>query len=432
VDLNLRHASARRASDLRGRRTSRYRSARRLAGLDALAGGDRGATRLRGDVGARGADPRLRLGAARLRGDVGACGTDGRLRARRLRWRPHVRAGGHRCAGGRLACGRRSDIAGPGGADTRGPTAALTVGALRRTASRRPTMITMRAPARAPVGRRPAVGVVAVVADPAPVPTGPVVTDPPGVGDPRVVVIPHDHQRRRRTPVVAPHAPVGVPEDERAVHVVVPAPGPVDPREGLDRLGVGVHVGHDHDLFAARHRLVADHLRRLLLEGVGEVLVLHVDVAVGVVGRRRVTGLVDLLLIGRARAVRGGRRRRLLLRLRLRAAGQRDERNEDAGDEGRSRYRHDSSVPCTKLRNNPGDPPAPPGDQTRASACAPGIPWCAPSELLCKRCSRRHPPALRCVNSPLMDRAPHASPFLISLAWRASNDVLTQAGAAVR
>lgn len=104
---------------------------------------------------------------------------------------------------------------------------------------------------------RQAVGVIAVHAHASPVPTGSVVPDAPGVGRPRVVVVPVDDQRRGRSVVVAP-APVVGPIHEVAVHVVVPATRPIHARERFDRIGIGVDVFDDDDFVARGQCLVAD------------------------------------------------------------------------------------------------------------------------------------------------------------------------------
>jgi hypothetical protein len=332
----VRHASARRIGVLPARLSRGDRCSRRLARFDATSGGrtagvDVRAHRVRLDRCATGLRRRL---------DVAASGRDRRL---------HRRATGLRTT-------TRADVTRTRSFDARGPATTTVVGWHRGPATRGSTRIAVGAVARSPVIRRPTVGMVAVVPDATPIPTSPVVPNAPRVRDPGIVVVPAHDQRRGRAPVVRPHAPIRIPKDERAVDVVVPAPGPVDAWEGLDRLGVGVHVGDDHDLLAARHRLVADHLHRLLLEGIREVLVLHVDVGVGVVGRWRVTDLIGLLLIRARRRWGIDRRRRLLPG--LGAPTQRNEREENAGDEKRSPLHHLPSVPRAPTRYNPDDPSA--------------------------------------------------------------------------
>jgi hypothetical protein len=116
--------------------------------------------------------------------------------------------------------------------------------------------------------------------DAAPVVAGAVEADAVVVGVPRVVVVPGVDERDRRTPVVTPAVVVAAVEDEVAVDVVVVAAAPVDRRIGLDRLGVGVHVGDDLDPIAAAQGLVADEVGNLL-GGLGDRLFgLDVDVLI--------------------------------------------------------------------------------------------------------------------------------------------------------
>jgi hypothetical protein len=446
VDLHLRDPSPGRAGDLgRGPGGRRNRGPRRLARLDPLRG-DRGAAGVdaracdrrgpprprRRDIGpsaayARGrACPRRRdIGpsAAHARGrsrprrrDVGAPAGDRRVRTRWLGRRLDIRAARDRSPA-RLRAAGRPDVTRACRVDARGPPAGPTpIGRGRGPAPRGPARIGVGTSAGPPVARRAPVGVIAVVPDATPVPAVPVVPDPPRVRDPWVVVVPDHDQRRRRAPVVAPVTPIGVPEHERAVDVVVPASGPIHPRVGLDRLGVGVNVVDDHDLLTGRHRLVADHLRRLLLrEGVGEGLVLDVHVGVGVVGgwqRARLVllaGLVGLLVVARlvgmpcvGRRLGGG----LLLPL---APGQRHEREEDARYQGRSLYRHVLSVPRAHGRYNPGDTPAPLGAQTGFCWGDGWIPGIERLRNLNKQRSKGEPIALQCVDSRLLARVSRLS-----------------------
>src|SRR5690606_19740881 len=114
-----------------------------------------------------------------------------------------------------LTVARRLDVAIARALDARGSAATPT--AARR--CRGPTTcgtaaICVGPPARPPILGWTAVGVIAVMANAAPIPASPVVPVAPAIADPRVVVIPGDDQRRWRTPVVAPRTPVGVPKDE--------------------------------------------------------------------------------------------------------------------------------------------------------------------------------------------------------------------------
>ncbi len=307
VHLHLRHACSRRAHRGDG-------CTRGLARLDAARVDRRAA-----GLGLRpnlvvGCDARrtaTRLGAAGL----GATGLStaglgrGHLGPRGRRSRGHLGVASHvrrRAARLLVAAGqrRRLDVAIACRDDRRSPTTATTTTGIRlgrRTSTSGPAGICVGSVARAPVMRRSTVGVVAVMTDAAPVPTSPVVTDAPAIGDPRIVVVPHVDERHGRPVVVRPRVPVGIPEHERAVDIVVPAPGPVDAWEGLDRLGVRVHVGDDDDLLATRQRLVSDGLDRIGPRRRTVILILHVDVRVLDVRLGQVADLVGRLLVGRGR-----------------------------------------------------------------------------------------------------------------------------------
>lgn len=196
---------------------------------------------------------------------------------------------------------------------------------------------------------------VAVVTDATPIPTASVVTDAPAIGDPWIVVVPDPDQRRGRAVVVGPRVPVGIPEHERALDIVVPASGPVDAWERLDRLGIRVHVGDNHDLIAGRQRLVADRLGRIVAGRWRVVLVLHVDVGVRDVRRRQVASLIARLLVVSRPWRRVGRRIGSGSRV-LRAAPERNQSEQGTGDQDDSRRRHALSVPRTRPRYNPADP----------------------------------------------------------------------------
>jgi hypothetical protein len=368
VHLHLRHASAwrwRAGAGARVARTHRRdRCPRRLARLDA-ARVDRRATRLglRPNVAATGRN--RRRGAAR-RATRRRCGHIGsssdRRRSAGLRVAGHVvasRSDRDRCTTGfvRGVARRRGsgDIAIACRDDARS-RATATIGLRRRTAAGRSTRVGVRTVARTPSIRRPTVGVIAVVADATPIPTGPVVADAPAIGDPRIVIVPDHDQRCGRSVVVAPRVPVRIPEHERALDVVVPAPGPVDAWERLDRLGVRVHVGDDRDLVAARQRLVADRLGRIAAGRRRVVLVLHVDIAVGHVRRRQVACLVRGLLVVRGAGRRSVSRRGAGSRVVPRAARERNHSEQGTGDQNESRCRHRLSVPRTRTRYNPADP----------------------------------------------------------------------------
>lgn len=109
------------------------------------------------------------------------------------------------------------------------------------------------------VMHRQPVGVVAVHAHSTPVPAGAIESESPVERAPRVVEVPGHDQRRWWTPVVYPASVVRAPVHEVAVDVVVPAARPVHAREGLDRLGVRMHVRDDLDTVAVRQCLIADH-----------------------------------------------------------------------------------------------------------------------------------------------------------------------------
>ncbi len=239
-----------------------------------------------------------------------------------------------------------------------------------RTGTGRATRISIGPPVRStvavvaivllPMVRGATVAVVAVVAHAAPVPTAAVVSDAPAVRDPGVVRIPDRHQRRGRAPVVGPGAPIGVQKYERPMHVVVPTAGPVDAGEGVDGLGVGVHIGDDRDLFSARHLLVADHLGRVLVDGCGIRLLGDIDVPIGDVRGRDITiAVVPLVVGGRGRT--GGRvawRGRLLLGLgpvAAAAGGHRQQAEKHTQSQNRSSTSHTPSVWRGPLEYNPGD-----------------------------------------------------------------------------
>jgi hypothetical protein len=368
VHLHLRHASTRRRSAAAARAAGAHRGdgcPRWLARLDPTCV-DRRATGLglRASFGAGSCDRRRgasgRRGAAgRGRGHVGS-GSD-RRRGTWLRVASHVVASGsdrHRSTTGlvgRIAWLRgRSDVAVACRDDARSRST-TTIGARRWTSTGRPTWVGVWSVARPPVMRRMTICMPPVMTDAAPIPTAPVVADAPAIGDPWIVVVPDPDQRRGRAVVVGPRIPVRIPEHERALDIVVPTAGPVDAWERLDRLGVRVHVRDDHDLIAARQRLVADGLGRIVAGRRCVVLVLHVDVGVRDVRRRQVAGLIVwLLVVGRPR--RGVRRRVGGGSRVLRAASERNQSEQGTGDQDDSRRRHVLSVPRTRPRYNPADP----------------------------------------------------------------------------
>jgi hypothetical protein len=359
VHLHLRHASTRRgiggaaarvaARVHRGDRCSRW-----FARLDPTRV-DRRATGLGlcPNVGAASCDRRRRAA-----GHISS-GSDCR-RGTGLRVASHVVASGsdrHRSTTGlrRVAwLPRRQDVAVARRNDARSRRATTTIGTGRRTSACRSTRIGVGTLARSPVVGRVAVRVVAVMADTTPVPTAAVVAVAPAIGDPGIVVVPNPDQRRGRAVVVGPRVPIGIPEHERALDIVVPATGPIDAWERLDRFRVRVYVGDDHDLVAARQRLVADRLGRIVGGRWRVILVLHVDVGVRDVRCRQVAGLVArLLVVDRPRRSVGRRGGGLRI---FRAASEREQTEQGTRDQDDSRRRHALSVPRARSRYNPADP----------------------------------------------------------------------------
>jgi hypothetical protein len=229
VHLHLRHASAwrRRAAAARAARAHRGDGRTRGLGWFDAARVDRRAAGLglRPNLGAASCDRRRRAArglwtARRRRGHVGP--DSDRRRGAGLRIAGHVVATGSDRHGGatrlvrRIAWLRgRSDVAvARRDHARRRSTTTTTIGTSRRTSARRPAWVGVRTTARSPVIRRVAVRVVAVIADATPVPTTAVIADAPTKGDPRIVVIPHADQRRRRSEVVHPRVPRGIPEHE--------------------------------------------------------------------------------------------------------------------------------------------------------------------------------------------------------------------------
>ena len=101
-----------------------------------------------------------------------------------------------------------------------------------------------------------AVSVVAAYADSAPVPARAVVANTPGVGAPRVVVVPCVYKRLRRAPVVHPCGVVGAVVHKVSINVVVPITSPIDAGVGFNGVGVGVDIGHHFDALAGGRHLV--------------------------------------------------------------------------------------------------------------------------------------------------------------------------------
>ncbi len=104
---------------------------------------------------------------------------------------------------------------------------------------------------------------VAVGSNAAPVPTGPVVAVPPGIGRPGGGGVPIHHKGGGRTIVVAP-TPIVRPVHKVAMDIVERAARPHERWEGIDGLGVGVDILYDDHPVPIGHGLIPDCIGVLL------------------------------------------------------------------------------------------------------------------------------------------------------------------------